>query len=155
MLELLLVTPLSAGHIIGGRLRGLWGQFFPAVAVLLIIWMYFQSIFRRYDDLGKIFFFGATFFTMPVLGLYFSLLCRSFIAAFLATLAAGLLLPVLLERLAALWWWANVITNQRFDPSFGARPGAVIFQVGLAAGLLYATRRRLEGRQFPLERTGQ
>lgn len=155
VLELLLVTPLSAAHIIGGRLRGLWGQFLPAVATLLVIWMYFQSIFRRYDELGKILFFGATFFTLPVLGLYFSLLCRSFIAAFLATLATGLLLPMLLERLAALWWWANVITNQRFDPSFGARPGAVIFQAGLAVGLLYAMRRRLEGRQFPLERTGQ
>lgn len=155
VLELLLVTPLSSAHIIGGRLRGLWGQFLPAVAALLIIWLYFQSIFRRYDDLGRIFFFGVTFFTLPVIGLYFSLLCRGFITAFLATLAFGIFLPVLLERFAAFWWWSSEAAIFGFDASFGARPGTVIFQAGLAVRLLYATRRRLEGRQFPLERTGQ
>lgn len=155
VLELLLVTPLSSAHIIGGRLRGLWGQFLPAVAALLIIWVYFQSIFRRYDDLGKILFFGVTFFTLPIVGLYFSLLCRSFITAFLATLAVGLLLPVLLDRLAAFLWWTSANTSVPFDPSFGARPGAVLFQAGLAVGLFYATRSRLERRHFPLERTGQ
>ncbi|HZQ47587.1 MAG TPA: ABC transporter permease subunit, partial [Verrucomicrobiae bacterium] len=31
VMELLLVSPLSVGQIIGGRLRGLWSQFFPAL----------------------------------------------------------------------------------------------------------------------------
>lgn len=155
VLELLLVTPLSSSHIIGGRLRGLWGQFLPAVAALLIIWVYFQSIFRRYDDLGRILFFGVTFVTLPVIGLYFSLLCRGFITAFLASLSVGVLLPVFLDRLGAFAWWTFFPTNSPLETSFGARPGAVVFQAGLAAGLFYATRRRLEDRQFPLERTGQ
>jgi len=155
VLELLLVTPLSAAHIIGGRLRGLWGQFLPAIAALLIIWVYFQSIFRRYDDLGRVLFFAMTYFTLPVIGLYFSLLCRSFITAFLATLACGLLLPVLLERFGAFWVAVYFHMQLPFDASFGARPGALFIQSLLAVRLLYATRSRLNGRQFPLERTGQ
>lgn len=37
-LELLLVTPLSAARIIGGRAGRQWAVFGPAVAVMLFIW---------------------------------------------------------------------------------------------------------------------
>ena len=33
VLELLLVSPLTTGQIIGGRLRGLWGQFLPSIVM--------------------------------------------------------------------------------------------------------------------------
>ena len=40
--ELLLVTPLREGHLIWGRLRGVWGQFLPSVALLLFVFSYLQ-----------------------------------------------------------------------------------------------------------------
>ena len=40
VLELLLVSPLRVSNIISGRLRGIWGQFVPAIGLLLISWLY-------------------------------------------------------------------------------------------------------------------
>src|SRR5664280_1738223 len=40
VLELLLVSPLGENQILSGRLRGLWGQFLPAVVLLLAVWSY-------------------------------------------------------------------------------------------------------------------
>ena len=40
LLELLLVSPLREWQIIGGRLRGLWTQFIPAMVLLLGCWLY-------------------------------------------------------------------------------------------------------------------
>jgi hypothetical protein len=42
-LELLLVTPVSPNQIIWGRVWGLWQQFLPAGATLLLLWLFAQS----------------------------------------------------------------------------------------------------------------
>src|SRR5207245_789652 len=68
-LELLLVSPVGEAEILFGRLRGLWGQFFPSFAILLGIWMYFSALFSSPDD-NAISFYGMSFFTIPVIGLY-------------------------------------------------------------------------------------
>jgi ABC-type transport system involved in multi-copper enzyme maturation permease subunit len=44
VLELLLVAPLRESQIIGGRLRGLWTQFMPAILILLAVWAYCGSL---------------------------------------------------------------------------------------------------------------
>jgi ABC-type transport system involved in multi-copper enzyme maturation permease subunit len=119
VLELMLVSPLGEAAIIWGRLRGIWGQFLPAVALLLGIWLYFSSIFQTRPDEDVILFHAATFLTLPVIGLYFSLRCRGFMAAFLSTLAAGLLAPLVLPTLLGFVWQTYLATGYSLSPSGG------------------------------------
>jgi ABC-type transport system involved in multi-copper enzyme maturation permease subunit len=157
VLELLLVSPLGERAIIWGRLRGLWGQFLPAMALLLGIWLYFSSIFESTTDVGIILFHAATFLALPVTGLYFSLRCRGFISAFLWTLAVGLLLPLAVPFIVENAWQLYVDT---FSVYAGSRPmlsyeHAAFAQLALAVifgPLLY---RRLRKRAFHLEESRQ
>src|SRR5205823_6636128 len=41
VMELLLVSPMTERQIIEGRLRGLWGQFLPSLALMLGVSCYF------------------------------------------------------------------------------------------------------------------
>ena len=94
VLELLLVSPMSVGQIIGGRLRGLWGQFLPAFVVLLGIWAYLSTVFpARQASTGLMELFCGAFLALPVIGLYYSLRCSNFISAFLSTIFVGLAVP--------------------------------------------------------------
>jgi ABC-type transport system involved in cytochrome c biogenesis permease component len=95
VLELLLVSPLKEVQIIYGRLRGLWGQFLPAFALLIALWIYFHNLFGQ-PGLEGIAFCLSTYLTLPVVGLYFSLRCRNFLSAFLLTLVSGVFLPIVL-----------------------------------------------------------
>jgi ABC-type transport system involved in cytochrome c biogenesis permease component len=158
VLELLLVAPLTSGQIIGGRLRGLWGQFFPAVGMLLGVWMYFDIIFKNHEATGPILFFAFTVLTLPVIGLYFSVRCRNFLSAFLLTLIGGLGVPLALRSLI------DVLTFLLFGPamSFVISPDTPprfweiipsLAQGAVAGVCLWQLRRRLETRSFPLERT--
>jgi ABC-type transport system involved in cytochrome c biogenesis permease component len=105
-LELLLVTPLREGHIIGGRVRGIWSQFFPAGLVLGFSWLYLLKdarVYAGYDYANAnawsflVFplFFVTSYCTVPVIGLHFSLQRMNFIAGWLLTFGFGLLLPML------------------------------------------------------------
>jgi ABC-type transport system involved in multi-copper enzyme maturation permease subunit len=126
MLELLLVAPLKEWQILGGRVRGLWAQFLPAVALLLGLWLYCSTFMPtpfglnaglngsppgtprlwRYwstfmstrGEWPSILFFAGTFLTLPVIGLYFSLLKRGFLSAFLWTLLVAVVLPAFLSE---------------------------------------------------------
>src|SRR5439155_1939016 len=54
-MELLLVTPLKVRQILGGRIRGVWGQFLPATAVLALAWLWLfkdASLFAGHDYLS-------------------------------------------------------------------------------------------------------
>ena len=53
MLELLLVSPMRIGQIIGGRLRGLWGQFLPALLLLLGIWAFLSTFSPAPHNIGS------------------------------------------------------------------------------------------------------
>jgi ABC-type transport system involved in multi-copper enzyme maturation permease subunit len=94
MMELLLVSPMSVGQIIGGRLRGLWGQFLPAFMLLLFVWIYFAGYITSAHQLLRSvqFLFGA-FLAIPVIGLFYSLRRRNFLSAFFMTVLMGLVLP--------------------------------------------------------------
>ncbi|EEF58532.1 hypothetical protein [Pedosphaera parvula] len=97
VLELLLVSPVTVQQIIGGRLRGLWSQFLPALVVLMVLWMYFGSLLDHRIDFSYVLFFGVAFFTLPVIGLYYSLGKSNFVSAFLFTLFVGLIIPAGLQ----------------------------------------------------------
>ena len=96
VLELLLVSPLSEGQIIVGRLRGLWGQFLPSMALLLAGWMYLATALGHLQrEISSIVFIAAAFVSIPVIGLYFSLICRNFLTALIATVLVGMIGPAL------------------------------------------------------------
>jgi len=153
VLELLLVAPLSTNQIIGGRLRGLWGQFLPAVGILLGIWLYFDAILPSYEAKGPVLYFFITFLALPVIGLYFSVRCRSFISAFLLTLVVGVGLPYVLPPLA--FWIVYSWLDPRTAPFRTLVEGSgfllMLGQVGLALLCLHRLRRRLDQRNFPME----
>lgn len=101
VLELLLISPLSVGQLISGRLRGLWGQFLPPGLLLLGCWAWLLQAFlhlsvppvslpEQYFLMG---FFAITWLTVPVAGLYFSLRCRNLVIAWIAALVVGVGLP--------------------------------------------------------------
>lgn len=101
LLELLLVSPMTVGQIIGGRLRGVWGQFLPAFIVLLVLWNYLSALFpAERAASGVIGFFCGSFLALPVIGLYYSLRRSNFISAFLSTVLVGLAIPFGLQLLA-------------------------------------------------------
>lgn len=108
VMELLLVSPLRVDQIIGGRLRGLWGQFFPALLLLLGVWTYLAGLFPGAErDWGMIWFYCSTFLTLPVIGLYCSLRRRNFISAFLYTVFLGLVLPFGLKTI--INWFTRAV----------------------------------------------
>ena len=156
VLELLLVSPVGERRIISGRLGGLWSQFAPAVGLLFVIWAYCSTFLPNGGRVTEFGFFLITFVTLPVFGLYFSLRCRSFLAAFLFTLAGALGLPIILGgalRMGWLWWVYHAKLYSLPDWELGPSWLAALWQVLLAVlfgGLIY---RRLVKRAFPLERT--
>ena len=152
VLELLLVSPLGESQIISGRLRGLWGQFLPAMGLLLAVWSYFSNLEPNSGTAGAVFFFTVTFLCVPVFGLYFSLRCRNFLSAFLATAAAGLLVPVVLPELLHAFWLAYAFPGPYFSE---LRSGglAAVCQGALGALCWQRLHRRLKRRAFPLERS--
>jgi ABC-type transport system involved in multi-copper enzyme maturation permease subunit len=108
-MELLLVTPLKVGQIIGGRLRGLWSQFLPAVVLLTLVWLHLllqlQFLLPRYGDdpsLVSMVFLLSSYLVLPVVGLYFSMRRSNFIVTWLLTLVCGICLPWLFGRFIAL-----------------------------------------------------
>jgi len=98
-------------------------------------------------------FFLMAFLTVPGFGLYFSLLGRNFITAFLATVAVGLVLPLVLPQALRALWWTFFNPGEVF--SWEPRPslGAVVCQLLLAVVCWDRLFVRLKERAFPLERT--
>ena len=111
-LELIWVTPLTVRQIVGGRLRGLWGQFLPAVVLFLGAWLYMaralaQSGFGEEGwttQLDRAGFFLSVFGTLPVIGLYCSLRFRQFLSALVGTLLLGLALPIVVAIAVPFTW---------------------------------------------------
>jgi hypothetical protein len=144
VLELLLVSPLNERQIIMGRLRGLWGQFLPAFGLLIGLWIYFASLLPGESQAEAILLHIIVFLSLPIIGLYFSLSCRSFISAFLATLGLGLLAPVFLSDLIELFLRVA-------QPADWLSRSALLEMV--IAGLAWvALHSRLKHRRFPLVR---
>ena len=131
--ELLLVTPLREWQIIIGRLRGLWRQFLPAILVYGAGIIFLNTGWRDRSSVHAWLFFAKImmgFCTLPLIGLYFSVLRWNFFGAWLAACAIGMA-PAALGRAFGIGWGA--IT-------------ALQFGVALTAVLLIE--RRLKNRGF-------
>ena len=153
VLELLLVSPLGENQIISGRLRGLWGQFLPAVGLLLAVWIFFSTFLPHACNAGAFMYATVSFLTVPVFGLYFSLRCRHFITAFLATVTIGLLLPIVLSEVLAAVQWAYGYSYSEFPWVLRPSWGGAVCQGLLAVFFWVRLFLRLKHRTFPLERT--
>lgn len=151
VLELLLVSPLKEGQIISGRLRGLWGQFLPAFSLLMGLWVYFASLLPGESQADAILFHLILFLCLPVIGLYFSVRCRGFVSAFVATLGLGLFAPVFLPELARFFSYLFSLAppgQQRFSSG-----QAMVLELVVGAVCWSALHSRLKGRRFPLLRS--
>jgi ABC-type transport system involved in multi-copper enzyme maturation permease subunit len=155
VLELLLVSPMRERTIISGRLRGLWAQFFPAFGLLLIVWFYLASISMTRGEEGRaIVFYAVTFCSLPAIGLYFSLRCRTFMTALLATLSTCFVLPFVIGSVFVFWWssfdmWHG---NGSYDFFMAAPWLLMLLQVGIATLCWKMLLARLKTRSFPLDR---
>jgi ABC-type transport system involved in cytochrome c biogenesis permease component len=164
LLELLLVSPVGSGRLLLGRLRGLWGQFLLSAGTFIGLWAYLaywmSPMTRDNANTDRIWFFGVTYLTLPVVGLYFSLLCRGFLSAFIFTLLAGLFAPF-----AALWILGNSFSilyavASPFAAFFSGALRVFAYHPYLVAALIQGVMaryfgrdlfRRLESRRFPLD----
>jgi hypothetical protein len=153
---------LREREIVSGRLRGLWAQFLPAILLAFAIWLYLAAIFpysfsslllprRQAASAGAaILFYASGFGTLPIIGLYFSLLCRNFLTAFLATLCIGIFLPLLAGSFLDSLWWSAITPGGFYSLGPHYSLLAVISQVILAGIFWDALHRRLRQRRFPL-----
>lgn len=83
-LELLLVTPLSAGQIIRGRARGLWSQFLPAL-IVLALFHFTGSEQRGALDFISVWTIFCTYISLPFFAIYTALRVKYFIVALIIT----------------------------------------------------------------------
>ena len=153
VLELLLVSPLSEGAIIHGRLRGLWGQFLPSFVLLIAVWCYFARILPSApEESDSIVFCAVSFMTLPIIGLYFSLRCRTLIMGFLVTVLTGVLIPTILPVAITFLWVLMIgdLGNNLNTPGTGA---TVLFQIIIATMCLGSLHSRLKNRSFTYEHT--
>jgi ABC-type transport system involved in cytochrome c biogenesis permease component len=132
--ELLLVTPLRERQIIVGRLRGLWQQFLPAIVVYSAGMIYLAVGWHDETHAPQAWRWLLTiatgFCTLPLIGLYFSVLRWNFFGAWLAACAIGTI-PAFLGG-ALGFGWGSIVAAQ--------------FMVALGAILLLE--RRLKNRGF-------
>ncbi len=154
VLELLLVAPLREEQIIHGRVKGLWSQFMPAVALLFAIWLYCGTFLGQGQDFALVGLYAVTFATVPIVGLYFSLDKKNFIAALLWTLLVQMVVPNGLARAADFWFWSTDSVSYSFGAL--ASPAAhtiisVAVQIGIALFLGWRLKDNLKRRRFALE----
>lgn len=103
-LELLLVSPLRIRAIILGRVRGLWMQFLPGLALFVAANVYISSwAGGHYATMGweEVAFWLAVLASLPFIGLYFSMRRLNPLVAWLWTCGAGIVLPLVLGMAGA------------------------------------------------------
>jgi hypothetical protein len=155
LLELLLVSPLREGQIIGGRVRGLWAQFIPAITLLVGLWVYFATFFTSNEnELASVFYYTVALLSLPVVGLYESLARTSFIGALLSTLLLGAAVPAIVARLGdlldfVLWAFGQSSANVRTD--IDTTTFAILVQFLVTIGCLWRMQQNLKHRRFALD----
>lgn len=149
VLELLLISPLNARRIVVGRLFGIWGQFFPAVVMLMLTQSYHASLYRESPVSAHTVWCLIEFAAVPVVGLYFSLRCGSYLAALLSTWSLILAGPGLIPALVSAWLYEFVPMEVL---QLGINGLAFLFPMLAGAICFGATLNRLESRRFDFER---
>jgi ABC-type transport system involved in multi-copper enzyme maturation permease subunit len=150
MMELLLVSPLTESQIIRGRLRGLWGQFLPALVALITIWIYWVNLWHAEREDESMVAVVASYAVLPVVGLYFSLRRSNFLTAFLLTLVWALLIPAVAASAAEL-----AVAQLAWPDTSLREIGTMVrisTQLPVAAVLLVRLHRDLVNRNFSYQR---
>lgn len=152
VLELLLVSPLREWQLIGGRLRGLWSQFMPATLFLCGIWLYCATFVAEQtrDEVQTVLSFAAILFTVPIVGLYFSLVRRTFLAAVIWTFLCEVAAPFAMA-------WSLDLCLGRYSP-INPQPGPhlavlllpVAYQTFAAVAFGWLLHENLKRRRFAL-----
>jgi ABC-type transport system involved in multi-copper enzyme maturation permease subunit len=157
VLELLLVAPLREWQIIGGRVRGLWGQFLPSIILLCAVWLYGASFLSEESEWLPVLLFLVTFATLPIVGLYFSLTRSNFVVALLCTVVLQMLFPVILEQVAEFLSEPALLTSgygNSTGEDLALRLLAPLFQLLLALFLGWRLLENLRHRSFAMEGRG-
>jgi ABC-type transport system involved in multi-copper enzyme maturation permease subunit len=154
VLELLLVSPMREWEMIRGRLRALWSQFLPAIVIFLTASLLQAVIFRSEEGPVLLPYFALGYITLPVIGLYFSLARKHFIASVFWTLLFGGIFPVMLlnfgDILELAWGFSRTQGYQGEHP-IGVFVFAFLLQAGLATVFALILRNHLARRKFALE----
>ena len=156
VLELLLVAPLREWQIIGGRVRGLLGQFLPSIILLCAVWLYCASFLSEESEWLPMLLSLVTLLTLPIVGLYFSLTRTNFVVALLCTVVLQMLFPVVLGQVA------EFLGDPPWFSSYGNSMGeevalkllAPVFQVLMAVFLGWRLHENLRRRSFAMEGKG-
>jgi ABC-type transport system involved in cytochrome c biogenesis permease component len=145
VLELLLISPISAEQIIKGRVYGIWTQFYPAALLLLVVWWQVLNVGPMYRFMPDLkWFFVSTFLTLPVFGLWCSLVHRSFIVTWLFGSLLGIGLPYYLGITFARQVRLYYATSMTFAVV------SIAVQLGLAYVAWKLLRQNLRERTFAL-----
>jgi len=122
VMEALLVTPLTERQILGGRLWGIWQQFFPAMLMLGLVYLVMAGLTKplagswhtRLDlALFPLLHQTGLYLALPSIGLYFGLRRMHLLVAVSLSLLVGLWLPYYLaEPVWRGWWWLCVTVGQ-------------------------------------------
>ncbi len=145
LLELLLVTPVSAGHLVAGRIWGICCHFLPAIAMLVVGWTGHRLLHPKLYQVGPLhllFLNPLIFSSVLVLGLFLSLGRVNFLLAWLITCVVAFVIPVV----------ASIILMTSAIPHlFLAFVLPSAFHLVLGIAFWFLLRRNLRLRQF-LER---
>ena len=99
-MELLLVTPLSPIKIIGGRLWGMWVHFFPAVAILVFLWIASAPLLRTRPE--EAYLALSSYLFLPMIGLFISMLPWNVLVAAAVIFVVGAVAPIYVGNALAL-----------------------------------------------------
>jgi len=159
-LELLLVSPLTEAQIISGRLRGIWGQFIPSMALLLGGWIYLTLAFSRSSNLftlvTTVAFFVTGFISVPMIGIYYSLLFRNFLTSLITTVLVALVMPSILGSTIILivqLVLPSPLASSLFTLAIGYLFHPCLVQLVVAGWKRHCLHERLVNRRFATETT--
>jgi hypothetical protein len=141
-----------------GLLLGTWSYLQILLAPLRRTGYYnYAQCYYAETPTFELFYFVIAFLALPAIGLYFSLRCRNFMVAFVASVTVGLAAPWLISL---VWiWLAPVVSHFSGNPSeaMDSRYAVllrIIFQGAFGALGYNWLLKKLEQRAFPLDRTG-
>jgi ABC-type Na+ efflux pump permease subunit len=147
-LELLLVTPLTAGQILRGRLWGMVAHFLPATMLLGFFWfvpVWFASRVPA-DTWLNCWFSFSTLLTIPLVGFWFALRRMHFLTGWLLTILIGFIAPLaIVFGLRIVAGTGNTISLLLGLIAF------TLYQLVLAAGCFQQVYRALETRSFAID----
>ena len=125
-MELLLVTPLSPLKIIGGRLWGMWVHFFPAVTILVFLWIASAPLLRSRP--GEAYLALSSYIFLPMIGLFISMLPWNVLVAAAVIFVLGAVAPIYVgNALALLAEQSNITVIVAFQALLGFTALALLY----------------------------